>query len=104
MISIKLNGKEIKTEAGKTILDVAEEHGVKIPTLCYDKELQPFGSCWVCAVKVKNRKGFVTACGTEVLDGMDIITDSEEVFKARKMALELLLSDHYADCEAPCRI
>ncbi len=104
MITIKLNGKEIKTEAGKTILDVAEEHGVKIPTLCYDKELQPFGSCWVCAVKVRNRKGFVTACGTEVLDGMDIITDSEEVLKARKMALELLLSDHYADCEAPCRI
>ncbi len=65
MINIKLNGKEVKTEAGKTILEVAEENGIKIPTLCHDKELKPFGSCWVCAVKVEGRRGFVTACGTE---------------------------------------
>ncbi|MBN1327494.1 MAG: FAD-dependent oxidoreductase [Candidatus Cloacimonetes bacterium] len=104
MIKIKLNDKEIVTEPGKTILDVAREHGINIPTLCHDQDLKPFGSCWVCAVQVKNRRGFVTACGTEILDGMEIITDSEEIRKARKMALELLLSDHYADCEAPCKI
>lgn len=104
MIRIKLNGKNLKTEAGKTILQVAEENGIKIPTLCHDEELKPFGSCWVCAVKLKDRRGFVTACGTEVLDGMSIITDSQEIRNARKMALELLLSDHYADCEAPCKI
>ncbi len=104
MITIKINGNEVKTEKGKMILDVAKENGIEIPTLCHDKELSPFGSCWVCAVKVKDRKGFVTACGTEALGGMEIETDSEEVHKARKMALELLLSDHYADCEAPCKI
>ncbi|MDO9577714.1 MAG: FAD-dependent oxidoreductase [Candidatus Cloacimonadales bacterium] len=104
MIKITLNGKEYKAKIGQTILDVAQEHDIRIPTLCHDEELKPFGSCWVCAVKVKNRRGFVTACGTEVLDGMEIITDSDDIRKARKMALELLLSDHYADCEAPCRV
>ncbi len=104
MIKIKIDGKEFQTEQGQTILDVATNNGINIPTLCHDEELKPYGSCWVCAVKVKNRKGFVTACGTEALDGMEIETNSDEVFQARKMALELLLSDHYADCEAPCKI
>ncbi len=103
MIEITLNGKKIKTEPGKTILKVAEEQGIKIPTLCHDKELKPFGSCWVCAVEVKGRRGFVTSCGTEIADGMEVVTDSEDIHAARKMALELLLSDHYADCEAPCK-
>ena len=104
MITIKINGKEVKTEKGIKILDVAKENGIEIPTLCHDQELSSYGSCWACAVKVKDRKGFVTACGTEALDGLEIETDSEEVHKARKMALELLLSDHYADCEAPCKV
>ncbi|MBC8416110.1 MAG: FAD-dependent oxidoreductase, partial [Candidatus Cloacimonetes bacterium] len=104
MIKVKLNGKEVKAKKGQTILDVARQNGIDIPTLCHDEELSPFGSCWVCAVEVKNRRGFVTACGTEILEGMEIITDSEEIYNARKMALELLLSDHYADCEAPCKI
>jgi formate dehydrogenase major subunit len=104
MIEISLNGKKIKTEPGKTILQLAEEHGISIPTLCHDKELKPFGSCWVCAVEVKGRRGFVTSCGTEIADGMEIVTDSKEIHAARKMALELLLSDHYADCEAPCKM
>jgi formate dehydrogenase major subunit len=104
MITINLNGKEIKTEPGKTILDLANEQGIEIPTLCHDEELKPFGSCWVCAVKVEGRRGFVTACGTEIMDGMKILTDSSDVRDARKTALELLLSDHYADCLAPCTV
>ena len=104
MIKIKLNGKEILAEKGKTILEVATVQGIEIPTLCHDEELKPFGSCWVCAVHVAGRRGFVTACGTEIYEGMEISTDSEDIRKARKMALELLLSDHYADCEAPCKI
>lgn len=104
MITINLNGTKIETMEGKTILEVARENGIEIPTLCHDEELSPFGSCWVCAVQIVGRRGFVTACGTEVCDGMEIITDSSEVGAARKMALELLLSDHYADCEAPCKL
>src|SRR5690554_3473007 len=104
MLKIKLNGKEIEVEEEKTILEVARENGIDIPTLCHDEELKPYGSCWVCSVQVKGRRGFVTSCGTEVTDGMEITTDSPEIHKARKMALELLLSDHYADCEAPCKL
>jgi formate dehydrogenase major subunit len=104
MIKLTLNGKQVTAKKGQTILQVAEDNGFKIPTLCHDKELKPFGSCWVCAVKVKGRRGFVTSCGTDALDGMVVETESGEVRNARKMALELLLSDHYADCEAPCKI
>jgi formate dehydrogenase major subunit len=104
MIEVILNGKTIETEAGITILELANRQGLKIPTLCHDEELKPYGSCWVCAVEVAGRRGFVTSCGTVISAGMNITTDSEAIRKARKMALELLISDHYADCVAPCTV
>ncbi len=104
MINITLNGKKIQVDCVKTILAVCNEHGIEVPTLCHDEELKPFGSCWVCAVKLVGRPGFVTACGTNIYDGMEIETNTEDVLDARKTALELLLSDHYADCEAPCKV
>jgi formate dehydrogenase major subunit len=103
-IEVTLNGKKVAADTGMTILDLAKKHGIEIPTLCHDEELKPFGSCWVCAVEVKGRRGFVTSCGTYLTEGMEITTDSEDIHQARKMALELLVSDHYADCEAPCKI
>ncbi|RLC49161.1 MAG: hypothetical protein DRH57_00485 [Candidatus Cloacimonadota bacterium] len=103
-ITIKLNGKKICTESGKTILEVAKKNNIEIPTLCNDKYLKPYGSCWVCLVQVKGAKGFVTSCGTTVQEGMEIETDNDDIHCARKMALELLLSDHYADCVAPCNL
>lgn len=104
MIEVVLNGKTVSAEPGTTILELARRHGIEIPTLCHDEELNPYGSCWVCAVEVSGRRGFVTSCGTVVTPGMDIRTESEEIASARKMALELLISNHYADCEAPCKI
>jgi formate dehydrogenase major subunit len=104
MIKIRMNDRDVFTEPGKTILEAARDNGFDIPTLCHDPELPPFGSCWVCAVEVKGARGFVTACGTKVAEGMEIYTDTEGIRKARKMALELLLSDHYADCVAPCTV
>jgi len=101
---ILLNHKKVRCKEGQTILQVANEHGISIPTLCHEPDLEAFGSCWVCAVKVEGIAGFVTSCGTKVRDGMSVITDSPEVHLARKTALELLLSDHYADCDAPCKI
>lgn len=103
-IEVTLNGKRIQTERGITILELARRQGISIPTLCHDEELKPYGSCWVCAVEVTGRRGFVTSCGTMISDGMEIRTDSDEIRNARKMALELLISNHYADCEAPCKI
>lgn len=104
MFVVNIDGKIVQAKEGQTILDVARDNNIEIPTLCHDTELKPYGSCWVCAVKVEGVKGFVTACGTEVRENMVITTNSPEIYKARQMALELLLSDHYADCEAPCKI
>jgi len=103
-IEVILNGEKVPAQTGMTILDLARRHGIDIPTLCHDDELKPYGSCWVCAVEVKGRRGFVTSCGTYLTKGMEIVTNSPEINSARKMALELLVSDHYADCEAPCKI
>ncbi len=103
-MQISLNNNKVSCKEGQTILEVARENGINIPTLCHEAELNAYGSCWVCSVKVEGVKGFVTSCGTKVREGMSVITDSPEVKKARKTALELLLSDHYADCEAPCKI
>ncbi len=103
-IEVILNGQKVTAEQGMTILDLAKQHGIEIPTLCHDEELKPYGSCWVCSVEVKGRRGFVTSCGTFLTEGMEITTDNEDIHQARKMALELLISDHYADCEAPCKI
>lgn len=103
-MEIVLNGKKIEAPEDITILELAQREGIRIPTLCHDEELNPFGSCWVCAVKLEGRNGFVTSCGTKLMPGMVITTDSEEIHRARKMALELLISDHYADCEAPCKV
>lgn len=104
MIEVILNGQKVQTEPDITILELAKRNGLDIPTLCHDEELKPYGSCWVCAVEVKGRRGFVTSCGTTIQPGMEINTDSEDIRAARKMALELLISNHYADCEAPCKI
>ena len=101
-INVNLNGKKLAAEAGKTILDVAEENGIRIPTLCHNEKLKPFGSCWVCVVEIEGAKKLFPACSTEVTDGMVIETDSDAVRDTRKMCLELLLSDHYGDCIAPC--
>ncbi len=104
MIELTLNGKTVSAESGITILELARRQGLEIPTLCHDEELNPYGSCWVCAVEVTGRRGFVTSCGTIISPGMEIVTESPQIMAARKMALELLISNHYADCEAPCKI
>ena len=77
---------------------------MRIPTLCHDRRLEPYASCWVCLVKVEKAKGFVPSCGTRVTPGMVITTQAPEVTAARRMALDLLLSNHYGDCKAPCTL
>jgi formate dehydrogenase major subunit len=103
-IEITFDGKKILVQPGLTILDVAEAQGVRIPTLCHDRRLEPYASCWVCLVKVEKAKGFVPSCGTRVAPGMVISTQAPEVKAARRTALELILSSHYGDCKAPCTL
>ena len=104
MFEITLDGTKLLIAPGKTILEVAESQGIRIPTLCHDRRLAPFASCWVCLVKVERAKGFVPSCGTKVAPGMVITTASPDIAAARRMALDLLLSNHYGDCRAPCTL
>ncbi|MBN2049601.1 MAG: FAD-dependent oxidoreductase [Spirochaetales bacterium] len=104
LIQVHINGKECAVFEGVTILQAAREQGLHIPTLCDDRRLEPYGSCWVCLVKVEGAKGFVPSCATQVRPGMKIVTDDEEVRQARKLAFELILSNHYGDCKAPCTL
>jgi predicted molibdopterin-dependent oxidoreductase YjgC len=98
MVKITIDGHEIETEAGQTILNAARQHGFEIPTLCYHKDLSPTGSCRMCVVEVKRSRTLQAACVTPVVEGMEIITHSEKVIKSRKLSLELMLANHPQDC------
>ncbi len=104
LVEITLNEKKLLVSPRQTILEVSEEQGIEIPTLCHDPRLEPYASCWMCIVKVSGAKGFVPACSTKVRQGMHITTDDEDIHATRRMALELLLSNHYGDCRPPCSL
>ncbi|MDI6793931.1 MAG: FAD-dependent oxidoreductase, partial [bacterium] len=103
-IKFILNGKEVTAQGDKTILETAEAEGISIPTLCHDPNLEPFTSCFICVVEVEGRRGLVPSCATKITEGMIVRTNTEAVQRARKLCLELLLSDHYGDCLAPCQM
>lgn len=102
-IKITLNGKEVTAVKGEKILSVAERNGISIPTLCNDPRLEPYSSCFVCVVEVDGMRGLQPSCSTPVSDGMVVATDNNKIRLARKSALDLLLSNHYADCVGPCK-
>lgn len=102
-LNIILNGKTLEGYKGETILDVAKRNKIEIPTLCHDPRLKPYSSCFVCVVEVEGMNGMQPSCSTEIKEGMKIETNNEAVRKARKMSLDLLVSNHFADCEAPCK-
>ena len=102
-VKIKINGKEIEAASGKTILEVVREHELDaIPTLCHSPELEPYASCFLCVVEVKGRPNLVPACATRVAPGMEVTTRNDRIVESRRTALELLVSNHYADCVSPC--
>lgn len=103
LIDIIINGKNVKAEAGSTILEAAKKVGIEIPTLCYlnlhdlDIKNNP-GGCRICVVEVVGRRNLAPSCVTEVMPGMEIKTNTLKVINARKTVLELILSDHPNDC------
>ena len=103
MLNTILNDKIVQAQKGETILELAKRLNVHIPTLCNDNRLDPFSSCYLCVVEIIGMRGLQPACSTKVNEGMKIYTNNDKVRKSRKTALELLLSNHYADCTAPCR-
>ncbi|PIE76680.1 hypothetical protein CSA17_00985, partial [bacterium DOLJORAL78_65_58] len=102
-IKLTINGKDVEARPGQTILEVVHEQELDtIPTLCHSPELKPYGSCFVCVVEVEGRPNLVPSCATRVMDGMKVETKNARIKASRKTALELLLSNHYADCISPC--
>ncbi len=97
-INITINGFPVQTKPGMTILEAAGELGIKIPTLCYHKDLCVAGNCRVCVVEVAGQKRLSAACATPCDEGMEILTNSLKVRNSRKHIIELLLSEHNADC------
>jgi formate dehydrogenase major subunit len=102
-LNIILNGKIVKGLPGETVLELAQRHGVEIPTLCHDPRIEPYSSCYACVVDIEGYRGLPTSCSTTIVEGMKITTDNERVHQARKTALDLLVSNHYADCAGPCK-
>lgn len=98
LVNIKINGTELQVPAGITILEAARMSGIRIPTLCYLKEVNEIGACRICVVEVKGAKALVAACVYPVNEGMEIFTQSERVVKSRRQTLQLLLSVHDKSC------
>lgn len=97
-VDLTLNGTPVSGSEGMTILELAQENGVDIPTLCYMSELAPTGACRVCVVEVKGAKTLVAACHTPIQPKMDIQTHSPTVLEARRVILELMLASHPDSC------
>lgn len=98
VIHIYIDGKKMPSYEGKTVLETARNNGIYIPSLCSHSDLEVKASCRVCVVKIKGQKGLSTACSTKVFEGMEVITSSAEVKRARKINLELVFSQHDEEC------
>jgi len=103
MIRLHINGRAVEVLEGTTVLQAARSAGADIPTLCHLEGEPAFTTCFVCVVEVEGRARLLPSCGLPAEEGMRVVTDSPRVLDARREAIELLLSDHVGDCEAPCR-
>ena len=98
MITFKIDGKEIKTEEGKTILEAARENNIYIPTLCYHENLLPIGSCRLCIVEIDGYEKPMASCATTAIEGISVKTQSEKLFAMRQEYLKFLLINHPLEC------
>ena len=98
MINLKINDHQVSVAEGTTVLEAAKSLGLNIPTLCNHKDLCVAGNCRVCVVELKNARTLIASCAMPASEGMEIFTNSLKVRNARKHIVELLLSEHRADC------
>ena len=103
MVNLTIDGRAVSVAEGTSILDAAATVGIKIPTLCYLKDLNEIGACRVCVVEIEGIDQLVAACNNTVLEGMVVRTNSPKVRVARRMNLELLLATHDSECTSCVR-
>lgn len=94
MIVVTIDGQEIRTVEGRTILKVAREHGIHIPTLCYHEAMEPFAACRLCVVEVETQRGkrLVAACAYPCTGSLVVYTNSAAVLQSRRITVELLMA------------
>ena len=97
-IKLKIDGVEVDVEKGRTILEAAQLAGIRIPTLCHDRRLIPFGACRLCVVQQKEKSELLPACFTPAKNGMEIITHSPEILDSRRLQLQFILLNHPMIC------
>lgn len=98
MINLTINNKAVQVEEGLTIFEAAKQNNILIPHFCYMENVHQIGSCRICVVEVEGAKTLMASCVTEVKEGMNIHTNSEQVRSVRKVIYELMLSDHPKEC------
>lgn len=101
-ITLRIDDQTVTVPEGATVLEAATSVQIEIPTLCWMPRSSPWASCLVCAVQIGESRKLVPSCATRVVDGMTVHTTGPLVERQRRVALELLLSDHVGDCVAPC--
>ena len=97
-MKVIIDGKTIEAEENKTILELARENGIYIPSLCDHPGLAPFSGCRLCLVQIKGKKGYSPSCSIYIEDGMEVKTSTQELRKLRKNILELILTEHPNAC------
>ena len=97
-VRLTIDGKQVETQEGARLLDVARANGLTIPSLCYHRDLTPSGNCRICVVEVQGQRFLQAACVTSVWEGMVVSTRSPRVVRSRKQTLELMLANHPQDC------
>ncbi len=103
-ILVNIDGCEIEAFKNQTILEICNDNGFDIPTLCHNEMLENYGSCGLCVVEVEGTNKLLRSCSTVAQNGMIIRTTSHRIVESRKTTLELLLSYHTGDCKAPCTL
>ena len=98
LVTLTIDGQKITVPEGTTILNAAKKAGIDIPTLCYLKEINEVGDCRMCIVEVEGRRGFATSCIQTVEEGMVVHTHTPNVLEARRVILDLIISNHAKDC------
>lgn len=98
-IPIKINGKAFSVDPDKSILDVARENGIDIPSFCFHPDVEIKHHCGMCVVEIEGEENFKHACATKVTDGMEITTESQEIVEERKKNLDNILKKHLLECD-----
>ena len=98
MVKLTINNIPVEVPEGTTVLNAAKSIGINIPTLCYLEGINDIGACRVCVVELKGKEKLISSCNTYVDEGMEIYTNTQKVRDARKINVELILSQHDCNC------